>query len=240
MACIQVREGQGLVIVYQLDECGAPETGAGNKLVLSNISELSYEEQIAEGDEVIERTFSGTKCYTDVGQDELQRVNVSVTSCGINTTLDTFLMGSTALSTSGFGRVDLTDGNSNVAIEVLLKLDAAACGGSGTSPVAGWFFPLVKNWSPSGGTTLNGTDLVKPAYSGKGFKNPNVFNGTPFDLRRWRTAAGFTPGATATDPAGQWYGFYVFDDFTVASGGVSWDSLYASASCDALTFAASS
>ena len=35
MPCINVREGEGVVIVYDLDQCGAPDTGAGGKLVLS-------------------------------------------------------------------------------------------------------------------------------------------------------------------------------------------------------------
>ena len=95
MPCINVREGEGVVIVYDLDQCGAPDTGAGGKLVLSNISEVSWEDQIDDGDDVTERAFGGRKCYTDKGQPEISSVNLSLTSCGINPALDSFLMGST-------------------------------------------------------------------------------------------------------------------------------------------------
>ena len=182
MACINVREGEGVVIIYDLDECGAPDTGAGKKLILSTISEFGFEDQIEEGDEVTERNFAGRKCYTDTGQDEITRINVNLTSCGISPALDSFLMGSTLYTDSkGYGRTDLSDGTTNVAVEVLIKLDASACDGGGGAPVAGWFFPLVKNWAPTGGATLNGSDLVKPQYAGKGFKNANIFDGSPFD-----------------------------------------------------------
>lgn len=225
MACINVREGEGVVIIYDLDECGAPDTGAGKKLVLSTISELTFEDQIEEGDQITERNFAGRKCYTDTGQDEISRINVNLTSCGISPALDSFLMGSTLYADSkGYGRVDLADGTTNVAVEVLIKLDASACDGSGTAPVAGWFFPLVKNWAPTGGATLNGSDLVKPQYAGKGFQNTNIFDGSPFDLTRWEDTAGF-------DPATEWYGFYLFDGFTLPT---------ASATCSPTTFATAS
>jgi hypothetical protein len=220
-----VREGDGVVIVYDLDECGAPETGAGNKLVLSNISEISWEEQIDEGDEVTERNFGGQKCYSDTGQDEITYVNVNVTSCGINPALDSFLMGSTLHTDGGdvvgYSRVDLAAGSTNVAIEVLMKLDTDACTGGGTAPVAGWFFPLVKNWRPSGATTLNGSDLVKPQYAGKGYKNEQVFDGSPYDLDRWETIV---------TEADDWYAFYIFDDITVLP----------TADCEPTTFATTS
>jgi hypothetical protein len=232
MACINVREGDGVVIIYDLDECGAPETGAGNKLVLSNISEFTFEEQINEGDEITERNFGGRKCYTDVGFDEIQSVNVSLTSCGINPALDQFLMGSTPYldgsRVAGYGRKDLVSGSTNVAIEVLIKLDADACDGGGSAPVAGWFFPLVKNWKPTGGFTLNGTDLVKPAYSGKGSKNPSIFTDSPYDLDRWELI--LTEGTSTTDTAAEWYGFYIFDDITTLP----------TADCDPVNFATTS
>jgi len=222
MACINVREGEGVVIIYDLDQCGAPETGAGNKLVLSTISEFTYEDQINEGDDVNERNFAGQTCYTDTGQNEITSVDVSFTSCGINPALDSFLMGSTLYMDSarvaGYGRTDLTSGSTNVAIEVLMKLDASECDGAGDAPVAGWFFPLVQNWRPSGGTTLNGSDLVKPQYAGKGKKNPQVFTDSPYDLSRWETIV--------TESA-EWYGFYIFDDITTLP----------TASCDPQAFA---
>lgn len=232
MPCINVREGEGVVIVYDLDQCGAPDTGAGGKLVLSNISEVSWEDQIDDGDDVTERAFGGRKCYTDKGQPEISSVNLSLTSCGINPALDSFLMGSTLYTNAGdvvgFGRVDLSS-TSNVAIEVLLKLDADACSGGGTAPVAGWFFPLVKNWKPDGGTTLNGSDLVKPKYTGGGYKNPNIFTGNPSDLSRWNAI--FTEGTSATtDRAAQWYGFNIFYDITTLP----------TADCEPVNFAAAS
>ena len=58
----------------------SPDTGAGGKLVLSNISEVSWEDQIDDGDDVTERAFGGRKCYTDKGQPEISSVNLSLTS----------------------------------------------------------------------------------------------------------------------------------------------------------------
>lgn len=206
MACINVREGDGVVIIYDLDACGAPDTGVGNKLVLSNISTISFEESIDEGDEVTERNFAGRTCYTDSGQDEIQNVGFNLTSCGINPALDSFLMGSNLYMDStrvaGYGRTDLS-ASTNVAVEVLMQLDSSACAGGGTAPVASWFFPLVKNWRPSGSTELDGETLVKPAYQGKGYKNSQVFTGSPYDLDRWEPIMNETT---------EWYGFYIFDD----------------------------
>lgn len=231
MPCINVREGDGVVIIYDLNECGAPETGAGNKLVLTNISEISWEEQIDEGDEVTERNFTGKKCYTDTSQDEITYVNLNLTSCGINPALDAFLMGSNTYTDGGdivgFGRTDLLSANTNVAIEILMQLDTDSCQGNDI-PVAGWFFPLVKNWRPNGAGTLNGSDLVKPQFSGKGYKGSQVFDGSPFDLDRWETGVGF-------DADNEYYGFYVWYD-----GSVVIDDFKTIASCDPQSFAATS
>lgn len=224
MPCIYPREGDGVVIIYDLDECGAPDVGAGNKLVLDSVSEVAWEEQIDEGDQVTERNFGGRKCYSDQGQDEINHVQFGLTLCGLNPAVDGFLMGSRLKTREnqvvGFGRTDLTSGSTNVAIEVLLKLDADACTDSGAAPVAGWFFPLVQNWRPNGGTTLNGSDLVKPAYQGKGQKNTNVFTDTPYDLERWESVL---------EETDEWYGFYIFDGDDIE---------LPEASCEPTTFAA--
>lgn len=226
MPCINVREGDGVVIVYDLDDCGAPGVATGGKLVMSNVSEVTWEDQIDEGDQVTERNFGGRKCYTDVGADEISSVNLTITSCGINPALDSFLMGSTLKTRTsqvvGFGRTDLKS-TANVAIEVLIKLDADACDGGGAAPVAGWFFPMVKNWKPNGGTTLNGSDLVKPQYQGKGFKNKNVFDGSPSDLSKWESVM----VVDDTDATNEWYSFYIFDGSTTT---------IPTASCEPTTF----
>jgi hypothetical protein len=237
MPCINVREGNGVVIVYKLDACGVPETGAGNKLVLTNISEISWEEQIDEGDEVTERNFVGRKCYTDTGQDEITYVNVNLTSCGINPALDNFLMASTSYGDGidgiGFGRKDLNAPDSNVAIEVLMELDAGDCIGEDV-PIAGWFFPLVKNWRPNGAGTLNGSDLVKPQFTGKGYKNNQIFDSPVWDLDRWDTDVNF-------DAPNEYYGFYVWYDGSVTAALTDpATGLIANADCDPTTLAATS
>lgn len=208
MPCIPVREGDGIVSVINLDGCGTPETGAAGLLQMENISEISFEDSVTEGDEVTERNFGGRKCYTDVGCDEISNIGLTVTSCGINPALDSALVGSTVKaaggSVRGFGRTDLKC-NQNIALEVLMQLDADACDNSGEAPVAGWIFPLGKNWRPAQATTLNGTDLVKPQFTGKGFKNTRIFGGdTPLvvaPLEKWE-------GILETD---EWYSFYIHD-----------------------------
>jgi hypothetical protein len=84
MSCINVREGDGLVQIIKLDQCGAPALGAGNLLRMTTVSEFGFEDTVEEGDTVTERNFGGRKCYTDVGQDELTSVAVNMTTCGIN------------------------------------------------------------------------------------------------------------------------------------------------------------
>lgn len=202
MPCINVREGDGLVSIIKLDQCGTPVPGAGNLLRLTTISEFGFEDTVEEGDSVTERNFGGRKFYSDAGQDEISDIAVNLTTGGINPAIDTLLTGSTLKAESkGFGRRDLA-ANVNVAIQVLMRLDTDACTTSGEAPIAGWLFPLVKNWRPAAATTLNGTDLVKPQYSGKGYKNANLFDTVVSPLTHWQNII---------DEANEWYAFYIFD-----------------------------
>ncbi len=218
MGCINVREGEGRLVIYQLDGCGNVVEGAQNKLVLSTVSEFTWEDTIADGDEVTERNFTGKKVYSDVGADEISNIAVSLTSLGLNPSLDAALMSATVISSGGdvvgYGRTDL-DSAAAVAVEVLVQLDADACtGGATAAPIAGFFFPLVKNWKPNGGSTLNGSDLLKPAYAGKGYKNANIFSGsvTDVDFAKWATE--HTPPTTSTSTDGEWYTMRLFDGST--------------------------
>ena len=211
MGCINVREGSAVVRVFDLDNCGNPTISSTAMLALNNISEISWEDQIDEGDQVTERNFGGTKCYTDVGADELENIQVNMTTCGMIPALDSLLMSSDLLSKSsdpvGFGRKDLSS-SAAVAIEILIELDADACATGSDLPVFGVLFPLVKNWRPSGGETLDGSSLLKPQYNGKGYKNANLKTAgagndeLPVELDHWD--AHF-------DPDNHWYVSYVFD-----------------------------
>lgn len=206
MASIKIRQGEGMVSVFDADGCGAPDEGATGRLSTNEVSEVSYEEQIDEGDTNVERNFTGRKCHTDVGSDELQNTQITLTTCGIIPALDNFLMGSNAKvrggSTVGYGRLDL-DPNAVTIVEVLVQLDANACDvGGGAAPVFGVLFPLTKNWKPNGATTINGTDLVKPGFQGKGFQNNSLDpEALPSDLAHW---------ADVYDPD-EWYTAYLFD-----------------------------
>lgn len=217
MGCIKVREGDGVVSVFDLDGCGAPELSATGRLAISDVSEITWQDTVDEGQQVTERNFGGRKCYTATGADELQNIEVNITTCGIIPALDTFLMNSNAVTsggvTTGFGRRDL-DPDANVAIEILIQLDADSCtDGSGSAPKLGVLFPRVKNWKPNGTTSLNGSDLVKPQYTGKGFQNANLATGgdMPQRLEHWE----------GVWDAEDWYTVNVFDgddvDLPVAS-----------------------
>lgn len=198
---INVRQGDGLVSIIKLNECGDPALGAGGLLNLVSISEFGFEDTVEEGDEITERNFGGRKCYSDVGQDEITNIAINMTVCGVNVALDSFLTGSALKGTSGYGRRDLA-ANTNVAVQVLMRLDTDACDGSGEAPIAGWLFPLIKNWRPAAATTLNGSDLVKPQYTGRANKNPNIFDTVPEPLEHWETVL---------DEANEWYAFNLFD-----------------------------
>lgn len=224
MGCLNVREGDGRVVFYDLDGCGNPVESASGKLVLETIAEITWEDTIEDGDEVTERNFVGKSVYSDVGNDELTNVAVSLTHDGLNPELETFLMNARrlldGLDTAGYGRSDL-DSNAAIAMEILVQLDSDACAGGATAaPIISWFFPLVKNWKPTGGNTLNGTDLLKPQFTGRGFKNENIFSVaiTDADFAKW-------DGVHDTD---DWYSVYVFD----TSGGYSLPD----ASCDPVNF----
>ena len=208
MPCLNVREGDGLVSIIQLDECGAPALSASTGLLrLTTISEFGFEDTVEEGDSINERNFGGRKCYTDVGQDEITSVAINMTVCGINPALDSLLTGSQLYTAgNGFGRKDLA-ANTNVAIQVLMRLDTDSCDGGGDAKIAGWLFPLIKNWRPAAATTLNGTDLVKPQYTGKGFKNRNLFDTIPNEIAHWEEI--FDEGTSVA--TGEWYGFYIFE-----------------------------
>jgi len=217
MPAIQVREGAGVVRIFQLDTCGKADVGDDKMLVLDTISEFGWEDVINDGDEVTERNFSGAICYTDTGANELKNVGINLTSCGINPAIDAFLMGSETIvdgssNVTGFGRRNLTAAAS-VAVEVLILLEADACDvGSSAAPVASWIFPLVKNWKPAGGSTLNGTDLVKPQYSGQNYRSNKFFgdDGTevPAGLAHWDGVLSTGNAAVADD---DWYAFNIFD-----------------------------
>jgi hypothetical protein len=166
---------------------------------------------IDEGDQVTERNFGGRKCYSDAGSDEIQNVRVDLTMCGMIPALDTMLMASRAITDagtiSGYGRRDL-DSTSAVLIEVLIELDAADCSGGGDIPVFGVLFPLVKNWKPAGGSTLNGSNLMKPQYQGKGYQNANLAGNLP-------AGSGGNPGLMHWQGiwnTADWYTVNVFSD----------------------------
>jgi len=228
-----------VVVVYDLDDCGRPNIAANSKLVLTVVSEITWEDSIDEGQQVKERNFAGKKCYTDAGCDELQWVQVGLTTCGIVPALDNLLLASNAKTDgedniAGFGRVDL-DCQAAVAIEVLIQLDAESCTASGVTepPVFGMLFPLVKGWRPSGGGSLNGQNLIKPQYSGKGYKNPLLSaTGTsdvllPSDLSHWQTVWN----------SAEWYTVYLFSDGAdVATGAGGYDNLLLAASCEPQAF----
>ena len=137
MPCLNVREGDGLVSIIQLDECGAPALSASTGLLrLTTISEFGFEDTVEEGDSINERNFGGRKCYTDVGQDEITSVAINMTVCGINPALDSLLTGSQLYTAgNGFGRKDLA-ANTNVAIQVLMRLDTDSCDGGGDAKIA--------------------------------------------------------------------------------------------------------
>ena len=234
MPAIKVREGAGRVIIYKLDSCGVAQSLTDGKLVLDSISEFGWEDVINDGDEVTERNFAGKLCYTDTGANELKNIGVNLTACGINPAIDAFLMGSETITNmsdqvTGFGRRDL-NASLGVAIEVMIQLEADACdAGATAAPVATWLFPLVKNWKPAGGSTLNGTDLVKPQYSGQNYRNSKLWDGTspntPADLAHWDGY--FNTGDQDVANNNDWYAFNIFDgaDIATTTGGTATNPL---------------
>ena len=207
MTCIPVREGESRVIIYKLDGCGAPLEGAANKLVF-RAAEVGYEDAITDGDEVNETDFGGRSLYSAVGRDKINNIGVNVTLGSMVPSFDVFTMGAAEKTSGGevlgYGRTDI-ESAAGVAVEFLIQIDADACTeGATASPIAGWFFPRVKNWKPNAGTTLNGTDLLKPAYTAKGFKNASIFDGSPTDTD-------FAKWASIHDAGDEWYTFYAFD-----------------------------
>lgn len=212
MGCINVREGDGVVNIFKVTGCGAPAGATANRLTLTQISEITWEDTIDEGDQVTERNFGGRKCYSAAGADEITHVALSITTCGVITALDNFLMNSEAFvdgeETTGFGRRDLSSAAA-VAVEVLIPLDQTACSGTGGERIFSILFPFAKNWRPNGGSTLNGEQLLKPQYSGKAYKNEQLaaLGALPAELDHWEGLWDTT----------HWYSVNVFDKEDVAS-----------------------
>ena len=219
MGCINVREGRAIVSIFELNDCGVPLAGSGvgdtSRLTTTNIAEIGWEDQIDEGDQVTERNFGGKKYYSDSGADELEYIQVSLTSGGMIPALDSLLMASDlqvdgSSNAIGFGRTDLDSANA-VAIEILIEVDAGDnCTGSDL-PVFGILFPKITNWRPSGGATLDGSNLAKPQYQGKCYKSTtlqtnddvddsDVNNLMPNELVHWEDI---------WDPT-HWYTTYLF------------------------------
>ena len=222
MGCINVREGLAMVSFFQLDNCGKPLLT--DALLRTNlVAEVGWEDQIDEGDQITERNFGGKKYYSDSGADELEYISVNLTLGGMIPALDTMLMNSSPIvgdpgDVIGFGRRDLSATNA-VAMEVLIEIDAGDdC--SGDLPVFGLLFPKITNWRPAGGSTLDGSNLVKPGYQGKCYKSttlqtlnttaPSTDDHMPeelihwedvYDPNDWYTATVFsTNPATSLDP----------------------------------------
>lgn len=206
-----MREGDGVVSIFDEDGCGAAVFGTTNKMTIADVSEISWQDTIDQGSAVTERNFGGKKCYTDQGTPEITSIAVNLTTCGMVPGLDGALMAS-AVKTSGggvitgFGRLNL-DNTHNVAVEVLIQLDADSCelGGS-DAPVLGVFFPRVKNWAPNGTNTLNGSNLLKPQYTGKAFQNSSIDVSGIADLAKW-------DGIYISDPdpaVSEWYTVNLF------------------------------
>lgn len=236
MTCIQVRQGNGIISFFELDGCGRPIVGADHKLVLSQISDITWTDTVDAGDQVRERNFAGQRAYSSSGLDIMSWIQVAITACGIIPALDVMLLGSAAKTNTdneivGYGRKDIA--SKNVAIELLMQLDAESCTATGSTepPIFGMLFGLVNHWSPSNGGNLNGTNLVKPQYTGKGYKNPLLAtegasnNELPQDLDHWSDVYA----------ADEWYTQYLFDPADVrtdlnAQGGFA--ELLDSVSCD--------
>jgi hypothetical protein len=236
MPCIQVRQGDGVISIFEMDGCGRPLVGAAHKLVLTQISEITWTDTVDAGDQVRERNFAGRRAYTNSGLDIMSWIQVALTSTGIIPALDSLLLGSaTKVNGSdvvGYGRLDIT--NNNVAIEVLIQLDAESCTATSSTepPVFGMLFGNVNHWAPSNGGNFNGTNLIKPQYTGKGYKNPLLASlGTgndalPTELDHW---------TGIWDPA-EWYTTYLFDADDVRTDLTNgFADLLAAADCDLQT-----
>lgn len=239
--CIEVRQGDGVISIFALDGCGRPLIGADHKLVLDKVSELTWTDSVDAGDQVRERNFAGRRAYTNSGLDIMSWIQVSLTTAGIIPAIEVMLLGADPkfnddLDLTGYGRRDIV--SKNVAIEMLMQLDAESCSVSGATepPVWGMLFGLVNHWSPQNGGNLNGQALVKPQYQGKGYKNALLAstgasnNELPGDLDHW---------TGIFDPL-DWYSANLFDAADVrvdldAGGGFA--DLLASVDCGLQTTA---
>lgn len=238
MPCIEVRQGDGVISVFELDGCGRPLTGADHKLVLKAISDITWTDTVDAGDQVRERNFAGQRAYSSSGLDIMSWIQVALTTVGMIPALDVLLLGSEANVSGGqvvgYNRLDIT--NNNVAIELLIQLDAESCTATttGEPPVFGMLFGKVNHWSPSNGGNFNGTNLIKPQYTGKGYKAPLLGSlgasntDLPGDLDHWTGI--YNPVA--------WYHTFLFDAADVRTdlaGGFA--DLLESADCDLQTVA---
>lgn len=173
--------------VARLDSNGVPTPGAGNMYTSDALTELTATPVYEDADELTQKSACGTTCLDYTGDDSFKRLDVSLTIC----TSDPFLM-----AMLGAGDV-LVDGDVNgwampeigpltgngVSIEVWAKriddgdLDI-------DFPYAWWVLPKIKNLRYGEKKFENGASL--PVFTGRGYQNPNWFDGP---LNDWPVAS---------------------------------------------------
>lgn len=86
--------------IVALDVCGNPVTGTGG-LVATTSSFVSVEstEEYEDGEEFFERTASGQPCVNQKDDPTLKRINLTISMCEINTSMQAYILSARELTT---------------------------------------------------------------------------------------------------------------------------------------------
>lgn len=151
--------------VIALDACGVPVTGTPGLVgVSSGFVSVEMEPDYEDGEEFFERTASGEPCVNQKDDPTLKRFMLTVQWCEINTSLSSYMISATELTTgtpttgTGFG-VDEGNPTNRYSLEVWQEVaGAGACDESGNQRY------IYHAW-PNVGATQLGSYTIENARS---------------------------------------------------------------------------
>ena len=170
--------------VARLGPNGAPLAGPDNLYVTDALTELTFEPEIADGDEIEEKNANGDICVAFQADPSLKWVNVTIEICTPDPWLESWFSQGTVIE--GVGQDDPAGyafpaigpiSSGGLSVELWTKrinngdLDP-------DFPYAHWALPKIVQLRP--GSRTFGAESQKPTFTGRAVENPN-WNGGPID-----------------------------------------------------------
>jgi hypothetical protein len=197
--------------VAELAADGSTPSGAGNLYVADVFTELTFDPQVQEGDELTLRNACGGYCVDFKDDDRIRWWNVTLKLCSPSAELAN-LMANFALLTDGgdtvgskFPALGTINPGNGVSLEfwtLRLDDDGSLQAGDGF-PWYQWALPRTRGWRPTGRTI--GNNPLEHEFVGRAFMNDGWNNGPANDWGTHDTTDSpiIGPLAVADIPSGQ-------------------------------------